>query len=102
MRVNAINTAYYQPKARKNLKNNNNTAVPEANVNFKSKTETGAKALGVIGGIIGLFVGGPLGIAIGAGIGAGAGARLGSVDDYNEKNKTDVNVMEDWEHDTKY
>ena len=103
MRVNAINMAYYHPQAGKNLKNDNTVAVPETSVNFSGKTASaGAKAFGVVGGIIGFFVAGPIGAAIGAGIGAGTGAGYGSIDDYNKKHNTDINMLEDWDHDTKY
>ena len=103
MRINAINSAYYQPKVKRTLKNDNTVTTPVSNVNFQGKaTKAGATIFGVMGGILGFIAAGPVGAAIGASIGAGTGAGYGAIDDDNKATGDDVNPLEGWERDTKF
>ena len=105
MRVNAINTAYHQPKVRKTLKNNSTVAAPNTEVNFQGKHTgklIGGGVMGLIGGAIGLLAGGPLGALIGASIGGGTGVGYGAIDDENQATGDNINPLEGWERDTKF
>ena len=102
MKVNAINSVYYQPKVKRTLKKDNTVTVQES-VNFEGKmTKIGAGVFGIMGGVLGFLVGGPAGAVIGAGIGAGTGAGYGGIDDDNQATGDDVNPLEGWERDTKF
>lgn len=105
MRVNAINTAYHQPKVRKTLKNDSTVAAPNTEVNFQGKHTgklIGGGVMGLIGGAIGLLAGGPLGALIGASIGGGTGVGYGAIDDENQATGDNINPLEGWERDTKF
>ena len=105
MRVNAINTAYYQPKIGKTLRNDNTVTAPAAEVNFQGKHTgklIGGGIMGIIGGAVGFIAGGPLGAIIGASIGGGTGVGYGAIDDDNQATGDDVNPLDGWGYDTKF